>query len=66
MITVEWLVGRTTLQKDRLAKAITQACVDVAGIEKDQVWIVFRDVPRCDWAMGGQLLGNSGSGRVAK
>ncbi len=57
VITVEWLEGRTAQQKRDLADALTHACVDVAKISKEQVWIVFRDVKRSDWAMGGQLLG---------
>ena len=56
MITVEWLEGRTQTQKAQLADALTNAFVDVAKVSKDQVWIVFRDVKRADWAMRGKLL----------
>ena len=56
VITVEWLEGRTPQQKAQLADAITQAFVDVAQVSKEQVWIVFRDVRRSDWAMAGRLL----------
>ena len=57
MITVEWITGRTEQQKRQLAQQITQAFVSVANVPKEQVWIVFRDVKRSDWAMGGKLLG---------
>ncbi len=57
MITVEWLEGRTAQQKQRLAAALTAAFVDIAQTPKEQVWIVFRDVKRSDWAMGGACLG---------
>ena len=56
VVTVDWLVGRTPQQKSDLVKAITQAFVSIAKVSDDQVWIVFRDVPRTDWAMGGKLL----------
>jgi len=56
MVTVEWLEGRTDEQKATLADALTKAFVEIANVAKDQVWIVFRDVRRSDWAMGGQLL----------
>ena len=56
VITVEWLEGRTPQQKAQLADAITRAFVDVAKVAPEQVWIVFQDVPRSDWAMGGTLL----------
>ena len=56
MITVEWLEGRTKRQKAQLAGALTKAFMDTAKVSKDQVWIVFRDVKRSDWAMAGALL----------
>ena len=57
VVTVEWLEGRTQQQKAQLADALTQAFVETAKVSKEQVWIVFRDVKRSDWAMGGKLLG---------
>jgi 4-oxalocrotonate tautomerase len=57
MITVDWLEGRTPQQKRELADALTKAFVEIAKVQKEQVWIVFRDVKRSDWAMAGQLLG---------
>lgn len=55
-IRVEWLAGRTAEQKRELTQALTKAFVDIAKISADQVWIVFQDVPRSDWAMGGCLV----------
>ena len=57
MVTIDWLEGRTAQQKAQLADAFTRAFVEVAQVSKDQVWIIFRDVKRADWAMGGKLLG---------
>ena len=57
MITVEWLEGRTPQQKSQLTDAITNALIEIAKVSKDQVWIVYRDVKRSDWAQGGKLLG---------
>ena len=57
MVTVEWLEGRTPQQKAQLADAMTSAFVEIAKVSKDQVWIVFQDVKRSDWAMSGKLLG---------
>ena len=56
VITVEWLEGRSRDQKARLADALTRACVEIAAVTPEQVWIVFRDVKRADWAMSGKLL----------
>ena len=57
VITVDWLEGRTPQQKTHLAEAMTNAFVEIAKVKPDQVWIVFRDVKRSDWSMGGKLLG---------
>ena len=57
VLTVEWLEGRTAQQKAQLADALTKAFVEIAKVQKEQVWIVFRDVKRSDWAMSGALLG---------
>lgn len=57
VVTVEWLEGRTAQQKAQLADALTKAFVDIAKVQKEQVWIVFRDVKRSDWAMAGVPLG---------
>ena len=57
VITVEWLEGRTAQQKQAVTEALTKTFVEVAKVTPDQVWLVFRDVKRSDWAMGGKLLG---------
>ena len=56
VVKVEWLEGRTPQQKAQLTEAITNAFVAIAQVPKEQVWIVFRDVKRSDWAMSGKLL----------
>ena len=56
VLSVDWLEGRTPQQKARLAEALTNAFVEIVHVPKDQVWIIFRDVKRSDWAMNGRLL----------
>ena len=56
MVTVEWLEGRTPQQKAQLSSALTRSFVEIAKVPKEQVWIVYRDVKRSDWAMGGTPL----------
>lgn len=57
MITVDLFEGRTPQQKAQLAARITDAFVDVAGTSREQVWIVFNDKKKSDWAMGGAMCG---------
>ncbi len=59
VVTIEWLEGRTAQQKRELADTLTNAFVEIAKVQKEQVWIVFRDVKRSDWAMAGKLLGEN-------
>lgn len=59
VITVEWLEGRTPQQKTQLADALTKSFVEIARVKPEQVWIVFRDVTRANWAMAGKLLGDA-------
>ena len=57
VITVDWLEGRSAEQKAKLSEAITKTFVEIAKTPPEQVWIVFKDVKRSDWAMSGKLLG---------
>lgn len=54
-IHVELFEGRTVEQKAALARAITDACVQVLGGSADSVDVIYRDVARHDWATGGRL-----------
>ena len=60
VITIEWLEGRTAQQKARLSEALTKSFGEIASVPAEQVWIVFRDVKRSDWAMNGKLLEANG------
>ena len=57
VVTIEWLEGRSQQQKTQLTEALTKAFVEMANVSKEHIWIVFKDVKRSDWAMGGKLLG---------
>lgn len=55
LINVHMWKGRTKHQKDELAKAITLAFFDIAGTPPESVQIIFQDVEKEDWAIGGKL-----------
>ena len=56
VVTVDWVAGRTIGQKRELATRITAAVAEVGGLEPTAVWVIFNDVAREDWAVGGQLV----------
>ncbi|WP_292898455.1 tautomerase family protein [Nitratireductor sp.] len=47
--------GRSTEKKRAVAAAVTDAIVSTLGGERDWVTIVFEDVEREDWSIGGRL-----------
>ena len=56
VVTIDWLEGRGQEQKRRLMEVITKAVEEIAQVPKDHIWVVFHDVKRSDWGMGGRFL----------
>lgn len=54
-ITIQWYAGRTEQQKRQLVAAITDAMVTIGKTSPDQVHIVFADVEKSNWGVGGKL-----------
>lgn len=55
VVTIKMYEGRTREQKDEIAKQITKTLVDVAKTSEDHCWVVFEDMKKSDFAIGGQL-----------
>jgi 4-oxalocrotonate tautomerase len=55
VIHIEMWPGRTYAQKQELAKAITEAMVNIARTTPEATIIIFSDVPKENWAQGGVL-----------
>jgi 4-oxalocrotonate tautomerase len=55
VIHVEMWPGRTQAQKKQLAKAITDAMVDITKTTPEATIVIFEDVPKENWAQGGVL-----------
>lgn len=62
LITVQLFEGRTVEQKRAYAKALTDASVQVLGIDPGAVDVIFSDVKRSDWATGGVLWSDKPKG----
>jgi len=54
-VQVHLLEGRTDEQREKIAKAFTEALVEILGVSKDIVWIEFVDMPKTHFATGGVL-----------
>jgi 4-oxalocrotonate tautomerase len=57
VVTIEWFAGRSPEQKSEIAKKVTEALSESGGVPADQVWIKFVDLPKSEWAIGGQIQG---------
>jgi len=55
IVTIQMFSGRTQAQKAELARVITEALVTVAHTTPEQVTVVFQDILRENWAVGGVL-----------
>jgi 4-oxalocrotonate tautomerase len=56
IIHVEMLEGRSVDQKRQLARELTETFVRCCGGDAATVRVVVRDVPRTNWAIGGELV----------
>jgi 4-oxalocrotonate tautomerase len=52
-IHISWLEGRTPEQKRKVAQRIMQVLAEEVGAKPEATHIVFVDVPRTDFAVGG-------------
>lgn len=59
-LRVELFEGRTVEQKRAYAKALTDASVQVLGIDPGAVDVIFSDVKKSDWATAGVLWSDKG------
>jgi len=50
---VHLVEGRTEEQREKIAKAFTQALVEILGVSAEVVWIEFVDMPKTHFATGG-------------
>ncbi|MEK6420857.1 MAG: tautomerase family protein [Burkholderia gladioli] len=56
VIHVQMLAGRTQEQKSELAEVLTRETSRIARCPEADIQIVFDEVPRTSWAVGGRLV----------
>jgi 4-oxalocrotonate tautomerase len=54
-VQVHLLEGRTEEQREKIARAFTEALVEILGVQREVVWIQFVDIPKTHFATGGVL-----------
>ncbi len=56
MVQVTMLAGRTTDQKRKIAKRITDALVEEAGVRREAIIVAFHEVSKESYASAGELM----------
>ena len=56
IVNVALYAGRTDQQKAELAKAITKAISKTAGVPDSATTIIFQDVEKASWSVGGEMM----------
>jgi 4-oxalocrotonate tautomerase len=56
LIVVSLYPGRTSEQKDKFAKAITDAAVKILNTKSEHVIVVFDEKPQENWFQSGRPL----------
>jgi 4-oxalocrotonate tautomerase len=59
IVNVALYAGRTDQQKSDLANAITKAISETAGVPDSATTIIFQDVEKSNWAVGGVMISDS-------
>jgi 4-oxalocrotonate tautomerase len=59
IVRVEMWTGRTQSQKAELARVITDAIVAIAHTTPEATTVVFEDIAKENWAVGGVLASQS-------
>ena len=59
VVRVEMWTGRTQSQKAELARVITEAIVTIAHTTPEATTVVFEDIAKENWAVGGVLASQS-------
>jgi 4-oxalocrotonate tautomerase len=54
-IRISMYSGRPHELKKKLAHKVTDATSETLDIPKDYVQVVFDEIPKSDWAVGGEL-----------
>lgn len=60
LVQITMLAGRTTEQKRKLAKRITEAMVEEAGASREAIVVAFHEVSKESYASGGVLMADKG------
>ena len=56
IVNISLYSGRTTEQKSKIAKAVTRAISESAGVNDTDTIVLFHDIEKTNWANAGNLV----------
>jgi 4-oxalocrotonate tautomerase len=62
VVRISFYEGRSVAQKREIAEVITDALVRIAGSKREGVHVMFDNVAREDWVIGGAPETKAGAG----
>jgi 4-oxalocrotonate tautomerase len=51
-VNIRLVEGRSQQQKDEMSTRVVDAISEVLQLPKEDIWVVFEDVPAGDWYVG--------------
>ncbi|PKP90704.1 MAG: 4-oxalocrotonate tautomerase [Alphaproteobacteria bacterium HGW-Alphaproteobacteria-14] len=66
IIEVSMLEGRSTDDKERLIRALTDAAITSIGAPRESVRIILREMPTAHFAVGGQSFAAKAAAQARK
>ena len=51
-VNIRLIEGRSQQRKDEISKRVTDAISEVLQLPKNDIWVVFEDIPAGDWYVG--------------
>jgi 4-oxalocrotonate tautomerase len=55
-VNIRLIDGRSQQRKDEISKRVTNAISEVLQLPKDDIWVLFEDIPAEDWYVGGTTV----------
>ena len=52
-VNIRMIEGHSQQRKDEISRRVTDVISEALQLTKDDVWVVFEDVPADDWYVGG-------------
>ncbi len=57
LVTIKMTEGRSDATKAKIAERVVDAVSELATVDRDKIWVIFEDVRKEEWVVGGPKPG---------